>query len=381
MHHPCHLLTLLPLLFLVGCQLSDNQQNSRNPSQDSRTPPQRISNQPAPSGQSLLVDYSWDVASGKTTITNLATDSVAYLRASSKGDGSQPTQLHDILLPQESLSLPVGTASGPRLNLLFSRQGNSYLLKAPTDSASQPTLAALVIADSNLSYQGQLDGFSHIDHFSRNETRSGDCARFNWLDKFSGSYQLAATSTSNGLCRIHGLTAVTTDGKQVALPELAFYSGDRLAFFGARVSHVSDGDTLHVQPGGNCQVGSDNCKDGKVDYSIRMAEIDTPETWGADQPYGHQATQSLVDLVDQQWVWVDKTDTDRYGRMVASIYLNGLWINAELVRNGSAWWYDSYSDSQLLKQLEQQARDAKRGLWADAYDANRMPPWEWRQLH
>ncbi|NQT17374.1 MAG: thermonuclease family protein [Planctomycetes bacterium] len=51
-------------------------------------------------------------------------------------------------------------------------------------------------------------------------------------------------------------------------------------------------------------------------------------------------------------------------------------LSIELVRNGLAWWYRKYApkDKQLAT-LEEEAREAKRGLWADATP---VPPWEWR---
>ena len=37
--------------------------------------------------------------------------------------------------------------------------------------------------------------------------------------------------------------------------------------------------------------------------------------------------------------------------------------------------YRQYAaDDETLEQLEQEAREAQRGLWADA---NPIPPWEW----
>ncbi len=54
-----------------------------------------------------------------------------------------------------------------------------------------------------------------------------------------------------------------------------------------------------------------------------------------------------------------------------------LW-NRELVKAGFAWWYRRYApDDETLKQLEAEARAAKRGLWADPHV---VPPWEWRGM-
>jgi type III restriction enzyme len=53
-------------------------------------------------------------------------------------------------------------------------------------------------------------------------------------------------------------------------------------------------------------------------------------------------------------------------------------VNLELVRRGLAWWYRHYApkDKKLERAEEEEARTAKRGLWADAEP---IPPWEWRK--
>jgi endonuclease YncB( thermonuclease family) len=51
-------------------------------------------------------------------------------------------------------------------------------------------------------------------------------------------------------------------------------------------------------------------------------------------------------------------------------------LNHELVKGGFAWWFKKYAlDNETLKQLETEARKAKRGLWIDK---DPVPPWEWR---
>jgi endonuclease YncB( thermonuclease family) len=56
---------------------------------------------------------------------------------------------------------------------------------------------------------------------------------------------------------------------------------------------------------------------------------------------------------------------------------DGRSLNHELVGAGLAWWYRRYAPGDLdLERLESEAREAKRGLWADAEP---VPPWEWRR--
>ncbi len=70
---------------------------------------------------------------------------------------------------------------------------------------------------------------------------------------------------------------------------------------------------------------------------------------------------------------------DRYGRTIGEVSLpDGRVLNRELVKAGFAWWYRRYAPEDVrLEQLENEAREAGRGLWADAEP---VPPWEWRTL-
>src|SRR5689334_3036099 len=129
-----------------------------------------------------------------------------------------------------------------------------------------------------------------------------------------------------------------------------------------RVVGIADGNTLTV------------LEDARRQTKVRLAEIDTPES---GQPYGSRARQALSDLAFGKSVRVVVQDTDRYGRTVGRVYVGPLDVNAEMVRQGAAWVYRRYSHDASLLQLEQEAREARRGLWA-LPEAQRMPPWEWR---
>lgn len=76
-------------------------------------------------------------------------------------------------------------------------------------------------------------------------------------------------------------------------------------------------------------------------------------------------------------VIVEVKQKDRYGRTVWLVTVNGVPVNQEMVRRGMAWWYREYakSDVQLAK-AEAEAKNAKRGLWADKAP---VPPWEFRR--
>jgi len=77
-------------------------------------------------------------------------------------------------------------------------------------------------------------------------------------------------------------------------------------------------------------------------------------------------------------VTVQPVTTDRYGRTVAHILVDGMNVNREMVRTGDAWVYRKYLKEYSLLDLEAEARDAKRGLWR-LPEFQRVPPWEWRK--
>lgn len=126
---------------------------------------------------------------------------------------------------------------------------------------------------------------------------------------------------------------------------------------------ISDGDTLTLLTRERKQI------------KIRLAEIDTPES---EQPYGNRAKQALSTLAFKKQATVSVLDVDRYGRVVGRVYVDNNDVNAELVRNGSAWVYRKYVRDQTLFKLEKQARDQGVGIWA-LPESNQVPPWEWRR--
>lgn len=140
-----------------------------------------------------------------------------------------------------------------------------------------------------------------------------------------------------------------------------FVSGQASALEG-KVVGITDGDTLTLLTA------------GKVQVKVRLAEIDTPES---SQPYGEKAKQALSSLAFGKQANIEVQDQDRYGRQVGRVYVGKIDVNAELIRIGAAWVYRKYNKDMGLLRLEDDARAAKRGLWALA-EAQRIPPWEWR---
>jgi len=129
-----------------------------------------------------------------------------------------------------------------------------------------------------------------------------------------------------------------------------------------RVVAVTDGDTLTILDAGR-------------QHRIRLAGIDAPEK---RQPYGQRSKQSLSDLCYGQDAVIEDNGRDRYGRTIGRVWCAGIDANAEQVRRGMAWVIDRYSTDKGLNTIQDEAREARRGLWADS---SPIEPWVWRRRH
>jgi micrococcal nuclease len=75
-------------------------------------------------------------------------------------------------------------------------------------------------------------------------------------------------------------------------------------------------------------------------------------------------------------VSVKDMDTDRYGRTIGMVTIDGINVNEELLKAGLAWHYKTYDKNPAWAKLEEEARKNKKGLWLQP---NPIPPWEWRK--
>ena len=126
----------------------------------------------------------------------------------------------------------------------------------------------------------------------------------------------------------------------------------------ARMARVHDGDTLRLE-------------DGRV---VRLAGINAPEVardGRPAEPYGPEARERLRRLLPpgaRVGLRLGQEQEDRYGRLLAHLYIDGRSVQALLLREGLAvaivvppnsWQRDCYF------RAEAEARLARRGVWAD----------------
>lgn len=130
----------------------------------------------------------------------------------------------------------------------------------------------------------------------------------------------------------------------------------------AKVIGVKDGDTILILDQNNNQT------------TLRLAEVDCPEK---GQPFGKNAKQFTSDLVYGKQIQYYKTNSDRYGRIIAKVYFNNdQYLSEEIIKKGFGWWYFQYSDNEDLGVVESKARSLKLGLWSGN---ETVSPWEWRK--
>lgn len=133
-----------------------------------------------------------------------------------------------------------------------------------------------------------------------------------------------------------------------------------------RIVGVTDGDTVKILTA------------DKKEIKVRLYGVDCPEK---AQAFGQVAKKFTSDLAFGKDARVEVIDTDRYDRSVGIVKTGERSsVNEQLVAAGLAWRYAQYCKREPLctdlGRLEQEARTAKRGLWADQ---NPVAPWQWRK--
>lgn len=123
----------------------------------------------------------------------------------------------------------------------------------------------------------------------------------------------------------------------------------------AYVSRVIDGDTIELS-------------DGRV---LRYIGVDTPETvhpTKGQECFGKEASNFNKELVLNKTVQLEKdvSETDRYGRILRYVWLDGQLVNKTLVEEGYAFarsFPPDIAKQDILKSAENSARESMKGLW------------------
>ena len=118
------------------------------------------------------------------------------------------------------------------------------------------------------------------------------------------------------------------------------------------VEKVIDGDTIRISGG----------------QRLRYIGLNAPEVGAQGEPFGAEATRFNRELVEGKEVRLEKdvSDTDRFGRLLRYVYVDGILVNAELVREGYVEAREYPPDikyQRCLAALQEEAQLGGRGMW------------------
>jgi len=124
------------------------------------------------------------------------------------------------------------------------------------------------------------------------------------------------------------------------------------------VVRVVDGDTILVELG------------GREEY-VRYIGVDTPESVKPGEPvqcFGPESSEFNRRQVEGQTVRLEvgEEERDRYGRLLAYVFVGKKMVNAELLRAGMAETLTIAPNDRFADRfggLEDEARRADRGIW------------------
>lgn len=117
------------------------------------------------------------------------------------------------------------------------------------------------------------------------------------------------------------------------------------------VTRIIDGDTIELVTG----------------EKVRYIGIDTPEK-NQDECFSQEATAKNAELVENKYVILesDIRDKDFYGRLLRYVYVDGMMVNLELVKQGYAIAISYPPDVKYQPQLQAAQKEAQEiwaGLW------------------
>lgn len=134
----------------------------------------------------------------------------------------------------------------------------------------------------------------------------------------------------------------------------------------ALVVRVVDGDTIDIRMDGE-----------SVEEKVRFLGINTPETVDPRRTvecFGKEASNFMKALLNGKRIRAEgdpeADERDKYQRLLRNIILSdGTDVNASMVGSGYAYAYVSFPQNKTRKKqlvrLQEEAKNAKRGLWAD----------------
>lgn len=178
-----------------------------------------------------------------------------------------------------------------------------------------------------------------------------------WFVFFSAIFLLSGCSTENNT----GSTTTKDNIHSSTEDKSDTSSNSKYPTMEATVISVVDGDTIKVLI-------------GNKEEKVRFLLVDTPETVSPRvgvQPFGKRAsnyTKNLLTKGTKVQIEKDVSERDKYGRLLAFVYVNGQMINKLLLEQGLARVAYIYAPNTRyvdeFREIQDKARNEKKGIWS-----------------
>lgn len=132
------------------------------------------------------------------------------------------------------------------------------------------------------------------------------------------------------------------------------------------ILRVVDGDTYEIFIGGR--------------EKVRLIGVDTPESLAPQKERnvkeGRVASDFAKELLEGKFVQVeyDVQERDRYGRVLAYLYIDGKMINEILLEEGmaqTATYPPNIKYADRFREIERAARESGKGFWKDGFETEK----------
>jgi micrococcal nuclease len=168
------------------------------------------------------------------------------------------------------------------------------------------------------------------------------------------------------------LASCTAHEVQLTIQAPATFSHEPGGYEDATVIRAIDGDTIEVRIEGVMPGPGAGLGEAGEEHRVRLIGIDTPESVKPASPvecFGKEASAAAEALLGGERVRLvkDLEEVDGFERLLRYVYIGDELANARLVANGYAHAYTyapNIRHSSLFVQLQREARDNGRGLWA-----------------
>lgn len=141
------------------------------------------------------------------------------------------------------------------------------------------------------------------------------------------------------------------------------------------VLKVTDGDTFTIRIKGKNE-------------KVRLIGVDSPEVYHnkkdpGQEPWGTKAKKFAENLVLNKEVKVvtDVTPRDKYGRLLAYVYVGNTFVNLEMIKSGNAMlltYPPNVAHVDEFTAAQKKAREANMGIW-DRNNGLDTSPYQYRR--